>query len=106
MKEGRIELEGERRPAISIDIKGKLTGNSASVVSSLYREELFEPISSGIFSDEEESWLGNSSIVDTLNDEEFRVDISRNKIIISSSGSLPPYETFRDYMLYLEETIL
>lgn len=98
----KFHLYPKPRPAIILELE---TDIESRILSDLSKEEFFNHVSLE-YSLNDDKWVGYSAVKDVKTGDRLRVDVSDELVIISSyDRSIPSYETFRDYILYLEKVL-
>lgn len=91
--------------AASFTVDGDLSSNAAVLSGALDHDRIFPGIASYMASGDDKSRKASATVRDTATDAEIRADIVDGKVLISPRSEDVPYQTFRDYCLFLENRL-
>ena len=87
--------------AAAFNIEGDLTDNTAALSSSLHHDRLFDQVASYMSNDTDDR-KASATVIDQQTLERIRSDVINDQILISPRSEDLSFQTFRDYILYLE----
>ena len=103
----RMEF-GERiqqTTATVFTVAGDLPDNTAVLSTSLDRDNVFPLISSYMDGSGDGERKASATVRDVETDAEIRADVINGRILISPRSDNVPYQTFRDYCLFIESKL-
>jgi len=87
--------------AATFNINGDLTDNTAVLSSRLHHDQLFDQVAS-YMGNESDDRKASATVIDKQTLEQIRADVINDQILISPRSEDLSFQTFRDYILYLE----
>lgn len=89
--------------AVVVQPTEPFTSSSASIMESLHRERVFPYISSYMSGDlSEGERLASAKVTDPKTEARLRADAWRDELIITPGSESVPFESFRDYLVFLQ----
>lgn len=93
--------------AATFEIEGEISNSGVVVSSQLDRENVFDPVGSysGGEPEDQTEFFANATVKDPSTGYKLAAHVSQNKILVSRKNDAVTFESFRDYILYLESAL-
>ena len=90
--------------AAAFNINGDITDNTTVLSTSLDRDNVFSLVSSYMGTSDEHR-KASATVRDVKTDVKIRADIINGQVLLCPRNENVPYETFRDYWLFIENSL-